>query len=69
MRERQRATAKARWADPSAREKMITKMRAAQADPTVRQEKASADPEIRAKMIAGMRNPTKRRKNRDTIDC
>jgi hypothetical protein len=65
---------KARWADPAAREKMIAKMRASNADPVVRRKRATAirkrwaDPAMREQMLAGMRTTTKRRRKRDNAD-
>jgi hypothetical protein len=62
---------KARWADPEMREKMLAQLRATNADPVVRQKKASAIRErwaMREKMMAAMRGKPKRRRNRDTAD-
>jgi hypothetical protein len=53
------------------RENIVAKLRAAHANPAARQKKASvtkahwADPLMREKIIAAMRNSPKRRKNRE----
>jgi hypothetical protein len=62
------------WANPTTRETMIARMRASNADPTVRQKKGSlskerwADPMMRKKIIAAMRAAAKSRRKRDTAD-
>ena len=66
---------KARWADPAARERLMVAIRAANANPVVRQRKATAtqerwaDPAMRERLMAGMTSSQpKRRRKSDNSD-
>jgi len=65
---------KARWADPAAREKLMSEKQASLADPVVRQRMSSAakvrwaDPSAREKFVASMRGHKKRRPNKALVE-